>query len=236
MLLLFDIDGTLMKGASGAHADALCRALKNVHNVDVAQIKLAVSAAGRTDGEIARLYLLEAGISAERIDARAEAVQEECCRLYASLCPADLSPMVVRGMPELLGRLSADAGVQLSLVTGNFEPVARIKLKAGGIGSWFAHGQGAFGSDSEDRTMLPPIARRRAGEARGAKTSWPREQTLVIGDTPRDIACAHADGVRCIAVTSGPHPREDLTGADFIVDNTTELFDAIETASMAAGA
>jgi phosphoglycolate phosphatase-like HAD superfamily hydrolase len=233
MLLLFDIDGTLMKGASGAHAEALRQALKNVHNVDVGRTKLAVSAAGRTDGEIARLYLLEAGVSAERIDARADEVQEQCCRLYAGLCPADLSPMVVKGMPELLGKLSADDGMQLSLLTGNFEPVARIKLKAGGIGSWFARGQGAFGSDSEDRTMLPPIARRRAGEARGWKTSWPREQTLVIGDTPRDIACAHADGVRCIAVTSGPHAREELTGADFIAENSTELFEAIQLASMA---
>jgi phosphoglycolate phosphatase-like HAD superfamily hydrolase len=236
MLLLFDIDGTLMKGASGAHADALCRALKNVHNVDVGGIRLAVSAAGRTDGEIARMYLIEAGVSAERIDARAEDVRDECCRLYAGLCPADLSSMVVRGMPELLESLSTVDGTQLSLVTGNFEPVARIKLKAGGIGRWFARGQGGFGSDSEDRTMLPPIARRRAGEVAGISTSWPRERTVVIGDTPRDIACAHADNVRCIAVTTGPHRREELTGADFIVDTTAELLDAIQELGAATSA
>jgi phosphoglycolate phosphatase-like HAD superfamily hydrolase len=236
MLLLFDIDGTLMKGASRAHADALCQALQNVHNVDVGGIRLGVPAAGRTDGEIARLYLLEAGVSAERIDARAEDVREECCRLYAGLCPADLSAMVVRGMPELLASLSADGGIRLSLVTGNFETVARIKLKAGRIGKWFAHGQGGFGSDSEDRTMLPPIARRRAGEAAGMGTSWPRERTLVIGDTPRDIACAHADDVRCIAVTTGPHGRDELGGADFIVDTTTDLLDAIQAAGAPAGA
>lgn len=236
MLLLFDIDGTLMRGASSAHADALCRALKNVHNVDVEGIKLAISAAGRTDGEIARLYLLEAGVSAERIDARAADVQEECCRLYAGLCPADLSSMVVRGMPELLSSLSADDGMQLSLVTGNFEPVARMKLKAAGIGRWFARGQGGFGSDSEDRTMLPPIARRRAGEAAGLMTSWPRERTVVIGDTPRDVACAHADDLRCIAVTTGPHGRADLTGADFIVDSAAELLDAIRAVGAATSA
>jgi phosphoglycolate phosphatase-like HAD superfamily hydrolase len=236
MLLLFDIDGTLMKGASGAHAAALCRALKNVHNVDVGGIRLAGSAAGRTDGEIARLYLLEAGVSAERIDARAADVREECCRLYAGLCPADLSTMVVRGMPELLRSLHCADGVQLSLVTGNFEPVARLKLKAGGIGRWFARGQGGFGSDSEDRTMLPPIARRRAGEAAGLSTSWPREHTVVIGDTPRDIACARADDLRCIAVTTGPHRREELAGADLIADSSDELLAAIETLSAAISA
>jgi phosphoglycolate phosphatase len=236
MLLLFDIDGTLMKGASGAHADALRRALKNVHNVDVTGIRLAGSAAGRTDGEIARLYLLEAGVSAERIDARAADVQEECCRLYAGLCPADLSAMVVRGIPELLDSLSLSDDIRLSLVTGNFEPVARIKLKAGGIGKWFAHDQGGFGSDSEDRAMLPPIARRRAGEASGLSTSWPRDRTVVIGDTPRDVACAHADDLRCIAVTTGPHGREDLGGADFIVENSSELLDTIQTLGVATDA
>ena len=228
MLLLFDIDGTLMKGASGAHAEALRQALQNVHGVGVGDMRLAGSAAGRTDGEIARLYLLEAGISAERIDARARDVQEECCRLYAGLCPADLSSMVVSGMPELLKALSERDDVQLSLVTGNFEAVARLKLKAGRLGHWFSRDQGGFGSDSEDRTMLPPIARRRAGEAAGLATSWPRDRTLVIGDTPRDIACAHADDLRCVAVTTGPHGRAELTGADFVVDSTTELFDAIE--------
>jgi len=236
LLLLFDIDGTLMKGASGAHAEALCRALKLVHNVDVGGIRLAGSAAGRTDGEIARMYLLEAGVSAERIDARAEDVREECCRIYSGLCPADLSPMVVRGMPELLSSLYADDDIRLSLVTGNFEPVARIKLKAGGIGRWFARGQGGFGSDSEDRTMLPPIARRRAGEAAGLATSWPRERTVVIGDTPRDVACARADDLRCIAVTTGPHRRDELAGADFIVDTTAELFDAIQAMGVATSA
>jgi len=233
MLLLFDIDGTLMKGASGAHAAALRQALKNVHGVDVDGVRLVVPAAGRTDGEIARLYLLEAGISAERIDARAADVQEECCRLYAGLCPSDLSSLVVRGMPELLEALSARDDVQLSLVTGNFEAVARVKLKAGGLGHWFARGQGGFGSDSEDRTMLPPIARRRAGELGGLSTSWPRERTVVIGDTPRDIACARADDLRCVAVTTGPHGRAELGGADAVVDSAPELLEAIDALTAA---
>jgi phosphoglycolate phosphatase-like HAD superfamily hydrolase len=111
-----------------------------------------------------------------------------------------------------------------------------MKLKAGGIGHWFARGQGGFGSDSEDRTMLPPIARRRAGEEAGLTTSWPRERTVVIGDTPRDVACAHADDVRCVAVTTGPHTREELAGADFIVDGADGLLDAIQALCAATSA
>ncbi len=229
MLLLFDIDGTLVRGASGAHAAALCQALKNVHGVDVKGVKLAGSAAGRTDGEIARMYLLEAGVSAERIDAHAADVRDECCRIYATDCPADLTSTVIPGIPRLLESLSADGRFELSLVTGNFQAVARVKLRAAGLARWFPAGQGGFGSDSEDRAALPPIARRRAGERAGLGHSWPRASTLVIGDTPRDIACAHADGLRCIAVTTGPHPRGDLERADAIAEESSALLAAIES-------
>ena len=223
MLLLFDIDGTLVQKASREHAVALLQALHDVHGISTNTISKHGSAAGRTDGEIARLILLDAGVSADRIDERAADVQEQCCRLYADMCPADLSEAVVGGMPQTLEWLAGLEGIQLALVTGNFEPVARIKLRAAGIGHWFAHEQGGFGSDSEDRSMLPPIARRRAGESAGLGVSWPREETLVIGDTPRDIACAHADGVRCLAVTTGPHADDDLVGADAVARSSAEL-------------
>ncbi len=236
MLVLFDIDGTLVQGASAEHAAALRQALRAVHGVSVDQGRASVSVAGRTDGEIARLYLLAAGVSAQRIDARAADVREECCRLYASLCPVDLSDRVVDGMPALLEALSARGDLRLGLVTGNFEPVARIKLRAAGIGQWFAQCEGGFGSDSEDRTMLPPIARRRAGAAAKLASSWPRELTIVIGDTPRDIACAHADQLRCIAVTTGPHGRDDLRAADFIADSVAELGAALGALTAAANA
>lgn len=220
MLLLFDIDGTLLSGATTAHRDALHEALRMVHGVDAEAVGLSVSPAGRTDGDIARSILLDAGVSAERIDARADAVRASCCRAYAGLCADDLSGCVVDGMPELLGWLSSLEGVRLSLVTGNYEPVARLKLLRAGIGHWFATGQGGFGSDSEDRAVLPGLARRRAG-ARG--TPYPRENTVVIGDTPRDIACARADGDRCVAVTTGRFGAAQLGEADAVAGDSGQL-------------
>ena len=62
-------------------------------------------------------------------------------------------------MPELLDELAARDDVLLALVTGNFEPIARLKLARAGIGDYFPRGQGGFGSDHEDRAALPPIAR-----------------------------------------------------------------------------
>ena len=92
VLLLFDIDGTLVSGATDAHRDAMHEALREVHGVDATRVmRRPLAPAGRTDPEIARAILLDAGISAERIDDRADEVREQCCRAYARLCPEDLS-------------------------------------------------------------------------------------------------------------------------------------------------
>jgi phosphoglycolate phosphatase len=220
VLLLFDIDGTLVARATDAHRDALHAALLEVHGVDARSVRMSVSPAGRTDGEIARVILLDAGVSAERIDERADTVREACCGAYAQLCTVDLSHTVIPGVRELLEWLVGRADVKLGLLTGNYEPVARVKLAHAGLGGYFASGQGAFGSDSEDRAALPAIARRRAGH-RGIP--YPREQTIVIGDTPRDIACARADGVRCLAVATGLFTADELSAADAVARDGTEL-------------
>jgi phosphoglycolate phosphatase-like HAD superfamily hydrolase len=214
LLLLFDIDGTLVGGATDAHRDALHAALKEVHGIDPRGVRPPIHPAGRTDGEIARALLLAASVSAERIEDRADTVREACCRHYAELCVADLSHTVLPGVGELLQALSGRRGLELGLLTGNYEPVARLKLRRAGIGGYFSGGPGAFGSDAEDRAALPAIARRRAGSP---GHPYAREQTIVIGDTPRDIACAQADGLRCVAVATGPYGVEELVGADAVV-------------------
>jgi phosphoglycolate phosphatase-like HAD superfamily hydrolase len=221
VLLLFDIDGTLLSGATSAHSRALKGAIREVHGVDPDDLRANIGPAGRTDGEIARLILLDLGVSARRIDDLADSVRESCCRIYALTCPPDLSDHVIPGIPELLPGLAGRDGVTLGLLTGNFEPVARLKLSRAGIGRWFPADKGAFGSDSEDRAALPAIARRRSGRV-------PREQTIVIGDTPRDIACARADGVRCVAVTTGLYGPDELAGADAVARDASELRATLE--------
>ena len=49
------------------------------------------------------------------------------------------------------------------------------------------------------------------------------DQTVIIGDTPRDIACARADGSHCIAISTGPFRATDLHGADLVIDMLREL-------------
>jgi phosphoglycolate phosphatase-like HAD superfamily hydrolase len=215
VLLLFDIDGTLMIKASREHAEALYAALRKIHGLSELPTG-QVEAAGRTDQAIARSILTLAGVSAEQIDARARDVQMLTCEEYARRCPPDLTEHVAPGVPEVLERLAARDDVRLALVTGNFECVARRKLDAAGIGTFFARGTGGYGSDSEDRSDLPAIARARSGDV-------PAANTVVIGDTPRDIACARADDCHVIAISTGPFRATDLHGADVVIDMAREI-------------
>ncbi len=219
MLVLFDIDGTLLLKAAAAHADALRAALQRVWHVrDVRDVR--VDTAGRTDPEIARLMLLQLGVSADRIDGGMLDFKHVCALEYERRVPDDLSAHVAPGARELLEQLAERDDTTLALVTGNLQPVARLKLGAAGLAGFFAHGQGGFGSDSEDRSELPGIARRRAGRD---GRPYPRERTVVVGDTPRDIACARADGVQCLAVATGPYRTDQLGAADGVAARAHEL-------------
>lgn len=217
MLLLFDIDGTLLVGATAAHREALARAVREVHGASVSDGFVAT--AGRTDPAICRSILTLAGVDAKAIDDGAQAVAEAAVAAYAELCPPDLAAHVAPRAPETLEDLAADGHV-LSLVTGNLEPIARLKLERAGLGHHFVRGQGGFGSDHEDRAALPAVARARAGTP---GRPHPRAETIVIGDTPLDVLCARADGLRSVAVTTGPHPAEDLGDADALLDSLAAL-------------
>lgn len=225
MLLLFDIDGTLLLKASTEHKEALLEAIRTVYRIDIPAGR--VETAGRTDPAIARSILTLAGVDAKRVDDGMAELRAASSEAYARLCPGDLRSTVSTGMPEVLDAL-AGAGHVLSLVTGNYEAIARLKLRRAGIGEAFPAGQGGFGSDHEDRAALPAVARRRAGR-RCSPVEGPcsRAETIVIGDTPHDVACAQADGVRCIGVTTGPFARAALAAADAVVDTPYELAGAI---------
>jgi phosphoglycolate phosphatase len=224
VLLLFDIDGTLLLRASFEHAGALREALARVYGVDAVE---RVPAAGRTDTAIARDLAALGGVGAERFDAGLEEFKAVCAALYAERCPASLGQRLAPGVVELLDALAARTDVSCSLVTGNYEPVARLKLERAGIGHHFPAGQGAFGSDAESRNELPPIARLRAG-------SYPAARPILIGDTPADVACARADGIRVLALATGPYEASELAEADAVFPDAWQLAAALERALGAA--
>jgi phosphoglycolate phosphatase-like HAD superfamily hydrolase len=209
VLALLDIDGTLLIGRPHAHTAALAAAASELFGVPATEDDVvAIHPAGRTDREIARLVLRRHGVPDDRITAGLPAWMARACELYPTLEPQHPPPSVAPGAAEALEALRDD-GVALALLTGNLEPIAHAKMAAAGLGEWFPHGRGAFGSDHDRRDALVPIAVARDGGD---------PDVVVVGDTPRDVACAHAGGARCVAVTTGAHGPDDLAGADAVAD------------------
>jgi phosphoglycolate phosphatase len=202
-LVLFDVDGTLLT-ASGAGRRALERALREVYGtagpIDAYDFR------GGTDPQIVRDLLGLAGFSEPDIAASEGAVY----RRYETILEDEIGDgrgvSVYPGIRPLLETLVGRDDVVVGLLTGNIEAGARIKLRPTGL--WPHFRLGAYGSDHADRTRLPLVAAQRAEQLTGR--AFVGDDTVIIGDTPRDIRCARAFGARAIAVATGWHTVEDL--------------------------
>jgi len=235
VLILLDIDGTLLHGSPRAHTEALVGALADVYGVPAAVHDVAaVVPAGRTDQEIARLVLAGHGVAGDRITAGLPDFVARAAERYPEADAALPGPVVAPGAAEALARLAA-AGASLALLTGNIEEIARAKMARAGLAGWFPEGQGAFGSDHERRDALVPIAVRRAAGDGAAAAAAAAAGPVVVGDTPRDIACARAGGARCVAVATGVHQPEELAEADAVALDLAGAADVL-AGWLAAGA
>ena len=171
---------------------------------------------GKTDRQILRDVLVRAGLPEPDEDGLAR-WERAACDAYERLEVDGDGSAEHAATADALARLR-DAGHLLALLTGNLEPIARRKLALRGLGDFFPAGQGGFGSDAELRPDLVPIARARAGDV-------PPSATVLIGDTPLDVAAALADGVRAIAITGHRFSAAELleAGASATVDELAEL-------------
>jgi len=221
LLLLWDIDGTLLRyGGPREHAAALVQALRDVYDLELPDDAVQrVGPWGKTDQGIVREVLQAAGVGDEAIDARRGEWLARAWQVFEHVDLGRLADGAMEGAAEVLQRAAA-AGHVNALLTGNIEPIAHRKLAAAGLGHFFERGQGAFGSDAEDRRELVPVARRRAD-------GWPRERTIVIGDAPGDVACALADGVRCVALL-GHFDAGALRGAHVLIRDLRDLGDVLD--------
>jgi len=214
-LLLFDIDGTLVD-TGGKGMSALRKTAVEVFGGDGPQLDLA----GSTDLGILESLYVHFGIdpSDEQTHAFFEAYHRH---LEASLETDPTDGRVLEGVIELLEHLATAEHAQLALLTGNTSLGAQIKLRHYGLNHHFAFG--AYGSDRSDRNLLGTIALERALAFTGR--AYMPGRTLVIGDTPKDIACAHAIGARCFAVATGRFSTDELeaAGADWVLGSLGEL-------------
>lgn len=209
-LILFDIDGTLIR-SNGAGKAAMVRALEEIFGT--AGPSEAYRMAGKTDPLIIRDLLTAAGIAPDDIEERLPQVYELMAS-YGLQYFVDQGITILPGISELLMALAGREDILLGLVTGNVSQTAPLKLAAAGINPSLFR-VGAYGSDHADRNLLPGIAMSRAAELTGQPFSG--NNTIVIGDTPADITCARVSGARALAVASGGYSATTL--ADFQPDH-----------------
>ena len=216
-LILFDIDGTLvLTGRAGMRA--MNRACEDT--VGHGDALNGVAVAGRTDWIILHDVMANHGLSLDL------ARRDQLRRRYVAhleeeiLLPGEGMKDVLPGIRDVLDRLRGLPDVALGLLTGNFEEGARIKLEHFDLWKYFPCG--AFGEDAADRNDLVPIAIRRARECGLADVSASR--VLVVGDTPHDVACAHAVGAVAVAVATGNYSVDRLreTGADYVLRDLSD--------------
>lgn len=202
LLILFDVDGTLIR-TNGRAGRALAAAAREVLGVAVPVEGFRLS--GKTDPQIVFELAALCGLERARVAPRLPEVFDRYLAHLDHMLPRE-GVTVLPGVREVLSRLEARDDVRLGLLTGNLEQGAALKLERAGLGHHFAIG--AYGSDEEDRDRLVPVARARAAARWGLDFAGTR--TVVVGDAEADVRCARAGGARAVAVATGGTPAGAL--------------------------
>jgi phosphoglycolate phosphatase-like HAD superfamily hydrolase len=195
-LFLFDIDGTLVRGAGPQHAAALVAAIRQVLGVETTLDGIPVH--GMLDRDILRDMLRAGGFDDARINTALPAIVAAAQELYPPTCP-DISAKVLPGVREVLSEIRA-LEFPIGLVTGNLTRIGWTKMERAGLREFFSFG--AFSDMGATRGDLARIAVELSGETGCLVT--------MTGDAPSDVAAAKSNGFRSVSVATGISPRETL--------------------------
>lgn len=205
LLVLWDVDYTLLN-AAGLGNRLYGDVFKDMFGRDLAVV---APKAGRTDRAILLETLALAGVGAPGayVDDFLAALGRRAAALDGSV------PAEVRALPGAAAAIAAlaAAGARQSVLTGNIRPLAAVKLAAAGLGEHLDLDVGAYGDLHEVRAELVTVARRAAWAAYG--TDFEGRATVLVGDTPLDVAAALATGSRAVAVATGSFSAADLAAA-----------------------
>jgi phosphoglycolate phosphatase len=205
LLVLWDVDYTLLS-AVGLGNHLYQAVFKDMFGRDLDAI---APKAGRTDRAILLDTLALAGVSEPRahVDDFLTALGRRVAALDGSV------PAGVRALPGAAAAIAAlaAAGIHQSVLTGNIRPLAAVKLAAAGLGEHLDLDVGAYGDVHEVRAELVAVARQAARAAYGA--DFAGLSTVLVGDTPLDVAAALATGGRAVGVATGSFTAVDLAAA-----------------------
>jgi phosphoglycolate phosphatase len=196
---LFDIDGTLMRSRDRIHFNSFATSFKRVTGFELSFA--GVQLAGNTDTAILREAGHQAGIPADVMEERTEAVLD-AMRLAVAEQRSQMDLIRMPGVEDALQYLAAK-GAYLGVASGNLEAIGWIKIEEAGLREWFKFG--GFSDNFSVRSELIAQAAAKAREMAGTDAT-----VCVVGDTPRDIEAAHANSLPVIAVATGHFSFDDL--------------------------
>lgn len=220
VLVLWDIDGTLLEGA-GEGKRAFYAALDRLFP---GRVWPDLDMAGRTDFGIWHELLAAAAIVDPPPFAEFTAVYAPIMEDHFGRRP----PTALSGAIEVCRHLDAQPRFHNGLVTGNYYEGTRVKLQALGLWDLFARDGipiGGYGDHVPDKGPL----------TREALDAWEHEfpgrpvRTVVVGDTPEDVRSAKVAGVACLGVATGRFSISELLacGADAAVQNLSNTGDVV---------
>jgi len=196
---LFDIDGTLLRSQDRVHFESFATSVRQLTGFEVTLAGVVLH--GSTDTAILRQACTQAGIPSEVLEPQVAAIIEGMCNSVAER-RNELELVLMPGVQDTLRHL-AQQGALLGVATGNLEMIGWIKIEEAGLRQWFRFG--GFSDHFPNRAELVEHAAYKARELAGATA-----RVCVVGDTPRDIAAAHANGLPVIAVATGHFSFEAL--------------------------
>jgi len=223
LLILWDVDHTLLetRGVGLAIYQRAFPAATGKPLVELAKVS------GRTELDIMRETLRINGV---------EPTDEAVDRLAAALIQgyedarAELGGQgrALPGARETLAELANRKTLFQTVLTGNLREVARIKLEVFGLDAFLDLEAGAYGDDHQERAELVAIAQRRASQRAGVE--FDNEATVLIGDTPNDVAAGLAAGVRVIGVATGKSTTGELcqAGATWVAEVITSVHELLQ--------
>lgn len=231
-VFLFDIDLTLL-ATGGAGLRAMDRAARDM--LGARDALAGVSFAGRTDRAIVRDLVARAGRDVDDLEGGFDAWLVRFADAYAAHLAVTLHETAGRALPgahAVVARLAERPGARVGVATGNFRRTGRMKLAHYGFGPPLD--EGGWADDAESRPALVARAAERIG---GAGALARPGGVVVIGDTPLDVAAAHANGFRALAVATGDYDAAALAaaGADAVVDDLADVDAVVERLAALAG-
>jgi phosphoglycolate phosphatase-like HAD superfamily hydrolase len=210
LLVLWDIDHTLIE-TRGVGSQVYAEAFAKVTGHPLVKMP---ELAGRTEPVIFREALKANGMEPDK-DLYDEFAAAQAQAYVDHLDELRARGRALPGAAEALHALSERNDALQSVLTGNTRPSAEIKLRAFGLDRYLDFDIGAYGTDDDTRANLVNVARQRAEKARGA--NFDAGATVLLGDTPNDVAAAQASSARIIAVATGKDSATALAEAGALV-------------------